>query len=52
MWALERNMHITTQHFLGALNYMADTESWAMRDRSDQKLDQAIFHHIDQLWIQ
>ena len=50
MWALERNIHIKAQHLPGVLNSAADAESRTMKDRSDWKLDPAIFHRIDQLW--
>ena len=50
MWTLERNSHILVQHLQGALNSLDDAESWSMKDRSDRRLDTAIFRRINHPW--
>ena len=50
MWCLERNIHITAQHLPGKLNYLADTESRVMMDRSDWRLNPITFQKIDRLF--
>jgi len=47
MWCLERNIHITAQHFPGAQNTTTDTESRSLKDRTDWKLNPVIFQKID-----
>ena len=49
MWCLKKNIHITAQHLPGILNEVADTESRVMIDRSDWKLNPAIFRRINQV---
>ena len=49
MWCLERNIHIQAQHLPGILNVIADAESRTMTDRTDWKLNPAIFRRIDSL---
>ena len=50
MWCLERNIHITAQHLPGAQNTIADAESRSSVDRTDWKLNPAIFQRIAQLF--
>lgn len=45
MWCLERNIHIRVQHLPGVLN----VESRTMMDRTDWRLNPAIFRRIDNL---
>lgn len=41
-----RNIHITAQHLPGKLNYLADTESRVMMDRSDWKMNPITFQKM------
>ena len=43
MWCLERNIHITAQYLPGSQNTVADAESRMVTDRTDWKLNPAIF---------
>lgn len=48
MWCLDRNIHITAQHFPGVMNHIADMESRTIHDRLDWKLNPVIFQKINQ----
>ena len=50
MWCLEKNIHITAQHFPGAQNFIADAESRLQTDRTDWKLNPCIFHKIQRIF--
>ena len=50
MWCLERNIHITTQYLPGSQNVIADAESRVATNRTDWKLNPAIFAKIDHLF--
>ena len=50
MWCLERNIHIMVQYLLGIHNTVADAESQTMVDRSDWRLNPAMFVKISQLF--
>ena len=50
MWCLERNIHITAQYLPGSQNVIADAESRVATNRTDWKLNPAIFANINQLF--
>ena len=50
MWCLEKNIHITAQCLPGSQNIIADTESRVAANRTDWKLNPAIFAQINHLF--
>jgi hypothetical protein len=47
---LNRKIVLKAEHVLGINNVLADRASWLQHDRSDWKLDLAIFRLINQIW--
>ena len=49
-WCLLKDISIRAQHLPGILNGVADAESREFKDRSDRKLNPALFEKIEQIW--
>ena len=47
LWALQKDIMLTAQHISGVSNLVTDTESRTIRDRSDWKLNPAVFTRIN-----
>lgn len=47
LWALQRDIILTAQHIPGVSNLVADMESRTIRDRTDWKLNPAIYNRIN-----
>ena len=48
IWALSKDIALSTEHIPGDLNDMADAESRSMTDRTDWELHPKLFRAIDQ----
>jgi len=46
IWCLEKNITLTAQHLPGRENSVANSESRVMKDRSDWRLNPAVFRKI------